>query len=131
MQGRCSQGQPVQLTIDMLKGDSGDPLLMKYVRNGSDTTAVDSNSKPWYLLGIVSFGACVEDEPVIFTRFSLYLSFRPYSLCPMFTLLSLLVILYCSSQNGELHTMDPEEYQRLKLCSVLQTVFFIKDFVKQ
>jgi len=50
------------------KGDSGDPLLMKYVRDGEDTSAVDYNSKPWYLLGIVSFGACGADEPVIFTR---------------------------------------------------------------
>ena len=55
--------------LEMLKGDSGDPLLMKYVRDGEDTQpAGDYNSKPWYLLGIVSFGTCGEDDPVIFTR---------------------------------------------------------------
>jgi len=48
-------------------GDSGDPLLMKYVRDERTTSAVN-NSKPWYLLGIVSFATCGGDDPVIFTR---------------------------------------------------------------
>ena len=102
--------------LEILKGDSGDPLLMKHVRNGSDTTAVDSNSKPWYLLGIVSFGACVEDEPVIFTRFSSY-----FIIPSKFSLSNVHSSGHsnCSSQNGELHTMDPEEYQRLRLFSAL------------
>ena len=61
--------------LEMLKGDSGDPLLMKYVRDGEDTQpAGDYNSKPWYLLGIVSFGTCGEDDPVIFTRLQSHIS---------------------------------------------------------
>ena len=56
--------------FEILQGDSGDPLLMQYVRDGKNTSAsVDHNSKPWYLLGIVSFGTCGEDDPTIFTRF--------------------------------------------------------------
>ena len=39
------------------------------------------------------------------------------------------LILYCSSQNGELHTMDTEEYQRLRVCSAMLTIFFIQDFL--
>ena len=68
--------------LEMLKGDSGDPLLMKYVRDGEDTQpAGDYNSKPWYLLGIVSFGTCGEDDPVIFTRLQIHiLSSRPNSI---------------------------------------------------
>ena len=64
--------------FDILQGDSGDPLLMQYVADEGNTSAVDFNSKPWYLLGIVSFGTCGEDNPTIFTRFKIQiLLFRP------------------------------------------------------
>ena len=61
--------------FDILQGvgDSGDPLLMQYVREGRNTSALDFNSKPWYLLGIVSFGTCGEDNPTIFTRFKIHI----------------------------------------------------------
>jgi len=50
------------------KGDSGGPLLLKYQRDARDKFAVDYNRKPWYLLGIASFGSCGENDPGIFTR---------------------------------------------------------------
>ena len=41
---------------------------MQYVRDERKTYAEDYNRKPWYLLGIVSFGTCGQDDPGIFTR---------------------------------------------------------------
>ena len=41
---------------------------MKYVIDGTKESAGHDNSKPWYLLGIVSFGACGKGNPGIFTR---------------------------------------------------------------
>ena len=42
---------------------------MKYIVNGTKKSSEDDNSKPWYLLGIVSFGTCGLDRPGMYTRF--------------------------------------------------------------
>ena len=42
---------------------------MKYIVNGTKRSSEDNNRKPWYLLGIVSFGACGLGKPGIYTRF--------------------------------------------------------------
>ena len=41
---------------------------MKYVIDGTKESARYDHSKPWYLLGIVSFGTCGKGNPGIFTR---------------------------------------------------------------
>ena len=41
---------------------------MQYVRDPRESFAVDYSRKPWYLLGIVSFGSCALNHPGIFTR---------------------------------------------------------------
>ena len=44
---------------------------MKYVIEGTKESAGHDNSKPWYLLGIVSFGTCGKGNPGIFTRWEI------------------------------------------------------------
>jgi len=56
-------------------GDSGGPLFMKSVIDGTKESAGFDHSKPWYLLGIVSFGTCGRGNPGIFTRLE---SFIPW-----------------------------------------------------
>ena len=41
---------------------------MKYVIEGTKESAGHDHSKPWYLLGVVSFGTCGKGNPGIFTR---------------------------------------------------------------
>ena len=41
---------------------------MRYVIEGQKKSAYYDNSKPWYLLGIVSFGTCGLDNPGMYTR---------------------------------------------------------------
>lgn len=52
---------------DSCKGDSGGGLLLSGVRS-------DEASKPWYLIGIVSFGSkiCGNGKPGVYTRVSYY-----------------------------------------------------------
>ena len=71
---------------------------MKYVIDGTKESAGHDNSKPWYLLGIVSFGTCGKGNPGIFTRWEIVLNHLIFS--TSFKL-----------QVGELHTMDPEDHQ--------------------
>ena len=44
---------------------------MKYVIDGTKESAGYDHSKPWYLLGIVSFGTCGKGNPGIFTRWEI------------------------------------------------------------
>jgi len=53
---------------EFCSGDSGGPLYMKHVIEGTKESAGHDNSKPWYLVGIVSFGTCGKANPGIFTR---------------------------------------------------------------
>jgi len=55
---------------DSCGGDSGGPLYMRYIIEGQKGSAYFDNSKPWYLLGIVSFGTktCGAGNPAIYTR---------------------------------------------------------------
>jgi len=55
---------------DSCGGDSGGPLYMRYIIDGQKKSAYFDNSKPWYLLGIVSFGTkkCGSGNPAIYTR---------------------------------------------------------------
>ena len=71
---------------------------MKYVIEGTKESAGHDNSKPWYLLGIVSFGTCGKGNPGIFTRWEIVLNHLIFS--TSFKL-----------QVGELHTMDQEDHQ--------------------
>ena len=58
------------LFIIISQGDSGGPLYMRYIIDGQKKSAYFDNSKPWYLLGIVSFGTkkCGSGNPAIYTR---------------------------------------------------------------
>ena len=58
------------LFIIVSQGDSGGPLYMRYIIDGQKKSAYFDNSKPWYLLGIVSFGTkkCGSGNPAIYTR---------------------------------------------------------------
>jgi len=49
-------------------GDSGGPLYLKQIIPGEKTSRESDNSIPWYLLGIVSYSACGEGSPTIYTR---------------------------------------------------------------
>ena len=44
---------------------------MKHVIEGTKESAGHDNSKPWYLVGIVSFGTCGKANPGIFTRWEI------------------------------------------------------------
>jgi len=63
----CAGGE---IGKDSCGGDSGGPLYMRYVIEGQKKSAYYDNSKPWYLLGIVSFGTkrCGSGSPAIYTR---------------------------------------------------------------
>ena len=69
MQGKLSENIMSVLTID-IQGDSGGPLYVRYIIEGQRRSAYFDNSKPWYLLGIVSFGTrtCGAGVPAIYTR---------------------------------------------------------------
>ena len=69
MQGKQSEKKMPVLIID-IQGDSGGPLYMRYIIEGQRRSAYFDNSKPWYLLGIVSFGTrtCGAGVPAIYTR---------------------------------------------------------------
>ena len=69
MQGKLSENIMSVLIID-IQGDSGGPLYMRYIIEGQRRSAYFDNSKPWYLLGIVSFGTriCGAGVPAIYTR---------------------------------------------------------------
>ena len=57
-----------------LQGDSGGPLLMRYIIPQERKSAYHENSKPWYVLGITSFGTrrCSGGYyPGIYTRYIL------------------------------------------------------------
>ena len=56
--------------VSIFQGDSGGPLFMRYIIEGQKKSAYHDNSKPWYLLGIVSFGTktCGTGNPSIYTR---------------------------------------------------------------
>lgn len=43
---------------------------MRYMTEGQNKSAYHDNSKPWYLLGIVSFGSrtCDHGNPSVYTR---------------------------------------------------------------
>ena len=47
---------------------------MKYVIDGTKESAGYDHSKPWYLLGIVSFGTCGKGNPGIFTRWEIVIN---------------------------------------------------------
>ena len=51
---------------------------MQYIGGGRRSSAVDYNSKPWYLLGIVSFGTCGGNDPGIFTRLHRFIFSHPF-----------------------------------------------------
>ena len=55
------------------QGDSGGPLYMRYIIEGEKKSSYFESSKPWYLLGIVSFGSkrCGVGYPGIYTRYIL------------------------------------------------------------
>jgi len=63
----CAGGE---IGKDSCGGDSGGPLYMRYIIEGQKKSAYFDNSKPWYLLGIVSFGTktCGSGNPAIYTR---------------------------------------------------------------
>jgi len=63
----CAGGE---IGKDSCSGDSGGPLYMRYVIEGQKKSAYYDNSKPWYLLGIVSFGTrrCGNGNPAVYTR---------------------------------------------------------------
>ena len=46
---------------------------MKHVIEGTKESAGHDNSKPWYLVGIVSFGTCGNANPGIFTRWEIFI----------------------------------------------------------
>ena len=50
---------------------------MRYVIEGQKKSAYYDNSKPWYLLGIVSFGTrrCGNGNPAVYTRQALRIPF--------------------------------------------------------
>ena len=56
--------------VSFFQGDSGGPLFMRYITEGQKKSAYYDNSKPWYLLGIVSFGTttCSRGYPSVYTR---------------------------------------------------------------
>jgi len=55
---------------DSCSGDSGGPLYMRHIIEGEKRSSYFESSKPWYLLGIVSFGTkrCGVGYPGIYTR---------------------------------------------------------------
>ena len=65
------------LFIIVSQGDSGGPLYMRYIIDGQKKSAYFDNSKPWYLLGIVSFGTkkCGSGNPAIYTRQVMLINF--------------------------------------------------------
>ena len=69
MQGEKSDNKMSVLIVD-IQGDSGGPLYLRYIIEGQRRSAYFDNSKPWYLLGIVSFGTrtCGAGVPAIYTR---------------------------------------------------------------
>ena len=61
----------LRINLTFSQGDSGGPLYMRYVIEDQKKSAYHDNSKPWYLLGIVSFGSkrCGVGYPAIYTRY--------------------------------------------------------------
>ena len=57
-------------TVWYSQGDSGGPLYMRYIIEGQNKSAYFDNSRPWYLLGVVSFGTriCGAGSPAVYTR---------------------------------------------------------------
>jgi secreted trypsin-like serine protease len=58
-----------------LQGDSGGPLYLKYTAPGGKfSLEFNSLDKPWFLLGIVSFGSkwCGVGHPGVYTRSGLH-----------------------------------------------------------
>ena len=55
---------------------------MKHVIEGTKESAGHDNSKPWYLVGIVSFGTCGKANPGIFTRWEIVIQHltRPFNM---------------------------------------------------
>ena len=60
---------------------------MKYIVNGTKRSSEDNNRKPWYLLGIVSFGTktCGIGNPAIYTRWFFSEHFAHYHIVPQFS----------------------------------------------
>merc|ERR1711892_375403 len=61
----CAGGE---LDKDSCKGDSGGPLYLSRVANNGEPTL--DGTKPWYFMGIVSFGSrqCGSGKPGVYTR---------------------------------------------------------------
>ena len=57
--------------VYFIQGDSGGPLYMRSIIEGKKKSSYFESSKPWFLLGIVSFGSkqCGVGFPGIYTRF--------------------------------------------------------------
>ena len=65
--------------------------------------------RPWYLLGIVSFGTCGASNPGMFTRFGSSFILKWFE--------NQTIILHIQTlcfQNGEICTMDTREFKRLR-----------------
>ena len=60
---------------------------MRYIIDGQKKSAYFDNSKPWYLLGIVSFGTktCGIGNPAIYTRWFFSEHFAHYHIVPQFS----------------------------------------------
>ena len=60
---------------------------MRYIIDGQKKSAYFDNSKPWYLLGIVSFGTktCGIGNPAIYTRWNFSGHFTHYHIVPQFS----------------------------------------------
>ena len=80
------------------QGDSGGPLYMRYVIEDQKKSAYHDNSKPWYLLGIVSFGSkrCGVGYPAIYTRYK--------------NIKHIKRIITCNLQGGIVYSLDSREY---------------------
>ena len=105
---------------------------MRYIIDGQNKSSIFDNSKPWYLLGIVSFGTktCGAGNPAIYTRWnfgkgkfrsgcvSWWMLGNKILPCPPWTILpyslpKVVLLLFSSVQGGVLHTLDSEDHKGL------------------
>ena len=91
---------------------------MQRVPEESILPLAEDSHRPWYLLGIVSFGTCGASNPGMFTRLRIYFILKCFE--------NQTIILHIHFfQNGEFCTMDTREYKRLNAHHFFYFISFI------
>ena len=96
---------------------------MQRVPEESILPLAEDSHRPWYLLGVVSFGDCGASNPGMFTRLGIYFFLKWFENLDPST-----ICLQNSNtffQNGEICTMDTREYKRLNVYHFIYFISFI------